>query len=353
MPPKKLTLVVGAGASRELGLPTGAELKVEISELLDIRFEHGITRISGDLEIFEALQLAAREGPQPHDVNPYLKAARHIRDALPQAISIDNFLDAHPGEKKMELCGKLAITQSILTAERNSILYIDRQASRATLPYKKIDGSWLNSFFKTLTENCRIEGLKKRLSEVAVVSFNYDRCIEHYLYHALQNYYGITAELAVECLNELEVHHPYGAVGKLPWQTSERPKVDFGANVGSHRLLELSKAIKTFTEGADPQSQETVNIKKSIASAQRVIFLGFAFHRLNMRLISPSIAPTGIDKSRKFFATAKGISGADCDIITKEISELWGVGETSVDLRNDLVCGRIFPEYTRSLSMVD
>jgi hypothetical protein len=35
----QLTLVIGAGASKEFGLPTGAELKSAIASLLNVKFE--------------------------------------------------------------------------------------------------------------------------------------------------------------------------------------------------------------------------------------------------------------------------------------------------------------------------
>jgi hypothetical protein len=52
----KTLFIVGAGASREFGLPTGAELKAQIAHLLDIRYEHGFSQESGDRLITEALK---------------------------------------------------------------------------------------------------------------------------------------------------------------------------------------------------------------------------------------------------------------------------------------------------------
>jgi len=50
--------VIGAGASKEAGLPTGYELKSKISKLLDIRFDQfGSKQKSGDYQIMAALRL--------------------------------------------------------------------------------------------------------------------------------------------------------------------------------------------------------------------------------------------------------------------------------------------------------
>jgi len=118
-------IVVGAGASSECRLPTGTELKRQIATLLDIRFPNGFEQTSGDTAICEAFRIqTTRSGPR-EDVNSYLHVSWRIRDAMPQAISIDNFVDAHQGNTKLELCGKLAIARAILSGEQRSLLYVN------------------------------------------------------------------------------------------------------------------------------------------------------------------------------------------------------------------------------------
>lgn len=55
---KKTLIVVGAGASKEVNLPTGYKLKHRISSILDIRFEDGNRQISGDHVVYDAIRLA-------------------------------------------------------------------------------------------------------------------------------------------------------------------------------------------------------------------------------------------------------------------------------------------------------
>ncbi|WP_428357229.1 hypothetical protein [Methyloprofundus sp.] len=116
----------GAGASKEANLPTGRELKDKISRLLDIRFDFH-QQEHGDYQIVNALrELVKGEDGKNGDINPYIHEAWHIRDALPQAISIDNFIDSQRGNEKIAICGKLAIVRSILDAEKNSILFFEK-----------------------------------------------------------------------------------------------------------------------------------------------------------------------------------------------------------------------------------
>jgi len=58
---KSLVLVVGAGASKEADLPTGAELKQRIADALDIRYgEFGSRKVSGDDLIDGALRILTK-----------------------------------------------------------------------------------------------------------------------------------------------------------------------------------------------------------------------------------------------------------------------------------------------------
>ena len=93
------------------------------------------------------------------------------------------FFDSHQGDGKLEICGKLAIVRSILEAERSSLLYIDATYENTTLAYEALENTWFNAFMQLLTENCRVDQLEERLASIGLVVFNYDRCIEHFLFH--------------------------------------------------------------------------------------------------------------------------------------------------------------------------
>ena len=214
----KTLFIVGAGASSEANLPTGEKLKQNIAKLLDYKYERYARQLGGDNDIYDALVAQSRKDDFVHpNLDSYIKAAWHIRDAMPQAISIDNFLDSQSGDTKIELCGKLAIVRSILSAEKGSLLYIDKNDTRNKLKFSDIQKKWYTSLWQLLTENCQKTDLAERFKSFALIVFNYDRCIEHFLFHSLQNYYKITGPEAAEIISNLEIHHPYGTAGDLPW----------------------------------------------------------------------------------------------------------------------------------------
>lgn len=138
----------------------------------------------------------------------------------------------------------------------------------------------------------------------------------------------------------------YGVVGHLPWQNDQ--SVAFGAELGSRRLLEIVNQIKTFTESVDPKSSEILAIRDNITNANNVVYLGFAYHKLNMKLLmsdSPAINPL---RTRLCFGTAKGISKSDCESIKVEFEDFYK-SIKKLDIRNDLDCYLLFKEYWRSL----
>ena len=101
--------VVGAGASAELGLPVGSGLARQITEKMDIRFERGYEAIgSGDHRLYD--QLVRLKGSNQE----WFGAATRIRNGLPFAQSIDDFLDQRRSDELINLYGKAAICQAIL-----------------------------------------------------------------------------------------------------------------------------------------------------------------------------------------------------------------------------------------------
>jgi hypothetical protein len=344
----KTVFVIGAGASEEANLPTGYELKREIAQLLDFRFDKWRRELEyGDRKIFQALILYdARAENTSENINSYIDNARHIRDALPQAISIDHFIDSQRDNDKIALCGKLAIVRSIMQAERKSLLYFNKQ-NDFNINFNSLDEIWYLPFFQLITENCNKNDLKERFQSITLIIFNYDRCIEHFMYYALLNYYKLSKVEAAEMVNSINIYHPFGSVGLLPWQVNSSP-MEFGAEPNPDQLLQLSKKIKTFTESTEPDSSEIRLIRKHVSCADRLVFIGFAFHPMNMQLIAPENKKDIDSTSIKCYATTYNISESDKEVISEQINELF---QSKIYIRMiNKKCCNFFSEFRRSLS---
>ena len=348
---KSLVFIIGAGASKEVGLPLGFELKNKIGEALDIRFDSaGYQRISGDPKIEQAFRLIT-QGPngRPGDINPHLYASWKIRDAMPQAASIDNFLDAHRDDPLIIECGKLAIASCILEAESKSMMRIDNSNINNTMNFKNLGETWYGDFFKFIVEGCQRQDVSEQLSKIAVITFNYDRCIEAYLHAALRNYYHTSIDETTELLSHLKIYHPYGSIGQLSWP-AHHPNIEFGGSPMPHQLVGIAKELKTFTEGTNKTHSEINEIRSLVKDGESLVFLGFGFNKQNLDLLfEPNTLP--IKVPGKIFGSAFGISETDCDYIAEEFETKRKYEKKRIKLNRHLSCRDFFKEYGRSISI--
>jgi hypothetical protein len=185
------------------------------------------------------------------------------------------------------------------------------------IPDKDFDDTWMPHFHSMVMETVQMDDVDA-FKNVIVINFNYDRTLEHYLYSALQMKFGLDESGASQFLSNLKVVRPYGKVGSLPWQQDE-PFVHFGKQVRDHNeLFSLSDGIKTYAEGASGDS----GIAQEMGRARMVVFLGFGFHRQNMKLLQ---ARTVAEDWRRAFATATKMDTGNYDILKIEIATKIGI----------------------------
>jgi hypothetical protein len=332
---KRTVFVVGAGASAELGLPIGAALADKITAKMDIQFERGFQPAGGgDYDLYSQLTHVHRQ----HAAQLQFAAWR-IRDGLPLvAQSIDDFLDQNRTDQLVNLYGKAAIVRTIAEAERDSVLYFNPMKSENHFDDKKLVTTWIKRFMHMLCRGLPREDVKGVFDQVSFIVFNYDRCIEHFLIHALQRGYAVGN--AAELVDGLDIIHPYGSIGDLK-------DVPFGH--GGLDYASLSQRIRTYTEQAASDARS--KISNMMAQAQQVIFLGFAYYDQNMAMLSPSKPfSDGVD----VFGTAYGMSNSDVEVVSTQITGWFsnpGYASTPGRIRIEQEkCADLFDFYTKSFT---
>ncbi|MEH2700251.1 hypothetical protein GFL93_09250 [Rhizobium leguminosarum bv. viciae] len=323
---RKTVFIVGAGASKEVGLPVGDELKTAITGKLNIRFDDGYSQNSGDKKIVEALRLIVNERGG-RDINPLCQSGRIIASAMPQAISIDNFLHTHANDADIVLMGKLGIAASILEAERSSKI----RAKEGVMDFGAHPHIWHNTFCKMLAEGVQLGELETIFDNVAFVTFNYDRCIEHFVSHWLENYFRISADHAQNLTRKLKVFHPYGQVGRLPWQGGGI-SVAYGAELSSRTLPQIAGQIRTFTERVDDDAM-LEEMRGYLALAEQVIYLGFSYGQMNMELLT--IPACSVYK--RLFGTTFRMSPANVQAVQARVEQSFTVNSTRWTGHQDFV----------------
>ncbi|MEO9463234.1 MAG: hypothetical protein ABJ242_10920 [Marinomonas sp.] len=313
------TFVIGAGASCELGLPSGDALKSEICKLLGS--EAGDRKIATSF-IDEINSRDRRMGIHPADGREERsRLASQIRTGLPLAPSIDNFLYSRGNDEKLVEFGKGAIAYRILEAERRSLFFPTHINSRlsgdrprsVSLDNPKIRDTWYYPLVQHLFAQTTLQDVKGHLEKIRFIIFNYDRCLEQFLLLALRGHFGVDENTAADILEAVEFVHPYGSLGPLPWQ-SQGGHLQFAAQANDRLdVFEIGQSLRTFTESTS--SDAVSKIHDAMGLSETLCFLGFGFLRQNLDLLrTPNSLATNI------FSTAYGISAVEYQNLKQTLS---------------------------------
>lgn len=274
---KPTALILGAGASMPYGFPSGQGLLTTIDKNLNkdklgshpnpdwiaILKDFGIS--DGDIQIFRQELFYSR-------------------------ISVDAFLEHRPEFLKV---GKLVIALSLIQYENNQNLFPDilrRQESW----YDYLRGK-LNAPFGDFDKN-----------KLSVITFNYDRSIEHYLFMVLKNTYGKSDEECAEKLNSIPIIHVHGRLGALPWlKGTVRPYTN---KINVEEVKVAGEQIIVISEGIDtsPEFEEAFKI---MMSADKIYFLGFGYNDVNLRRLG--VKKLNKNYSPKAHGTGYGLGRAE------------------------------------------
>jgi hypothetical protein len=340
----KTVFVIGAGASFEVGLPLGTDLLGEIVKLTDIKFDYH-RQISGDPAVLNALKEVLNEGADVTKLNEHIKAGWQLAASARQAKSIDAVIDALECPK-VELVGKIGIARAILAAEESSKFFATERDYPDRIDIKKFAKTWYAQISSILFDGLRKSEVNHVFENIEIINFNYDRCLETYLGHSIADYYGLQLPEAQGIVQTLVMHRPYGSIGKLPWLGRERPHVQFG-RAGPKDIASAAGQVRTFTEQIE--EGEALNaMRKAISSADRIVFLGFGFHRQNIELIAQ-----GVPKHCEIFGTAHGLSNDAKAIIRDELRSAFEMYDGHQSKRislGSLTCADFIAEHSRRLT---
>lgn len=352
---RKTLFIIGAGAGYDIGVPAGRQLAEDIAHRTRVVIDHGrLGRNTHDEEL--ALSFFERADPK---ANEFYEAFRLIHNGVLLANSIDDFLNIHEATPEVVTVGKSAIVRTILNAERSCKLYVDPSNIHNKLNVSSIRESWFVKFMQVLGPGRKTHEVENVLRDVSFITFNYDRCLEYFLRHALQLLYGIEPQRAADIVSSANIIHPYGSVGQLD-------QVQFGGETHARmNFRELAKAIKTYTERIE---EEAVlhSMQRTIREAQCIVFLGFAYHKQNMALLSP--APRS-RKTKQIYGTAYGMSDSDVSEVVEELGIFFPDEDVSpashsglapaplmidmhanIRIENKLTCSQLFDYYAKSLA---
>jgi hypothetical protein len=274
-------IVVGAGASVDYGMPLGADLVARTAEATNFWFENHISYLPtrGDKTLFETLK---RRCERDNDrLNLYVRSGQLLASALTSAVSIDDALYQLSENPVVIELGKYCIIRLILEAESKSSLRIPPDQGRLSRDAGL--GGWIEQILSMAISGLKLSEIRqKAFAKVTFINFNYDRCIEHYIFWALQRL-GVNAAEAQSTVAELTMIRPYGGLGSIVQGTQDY--LPFGNFAGRQDYFPFINRIRTYTESE--ALHDTAALERLVSEASMFLFLGFGFHRQNLELLRP------------------------------------------------------------------
>jgi len=192
--------IVGAGASVDFGLPVGDALANRIQETASAAIE-------GKNETGQFAGWLQERYRDQQSLKQRQAALLKIAERIYPAASIDRFIDQNSHDKHVEEMGKALIVAEIAKAEQNSTLSLDH-GERVDLRRPEIATSWCDTLLKMIVDGSHWLKVDEVGSNISIVCFNYDRCIERYLISGLQQAFGLTYGGAWDIVSNLNIIHP-------------------------------------------------------------------------------------------------------------------------------------------------
>lgn len=245
MTDRKTTLILGAGASMAYGYPLGSELR---TSLLALRPHIGVGE-----KVFK------------QRIDELAEFQRAF--SLSQMASIDAFLARRPEFSEI---GKLAIAATLLNLEAKNPLSECAHADH-----------WYFYLFNRIAASTSWEELD--LSWLKVVTFNYDRSLEHYLISALRHSYGKPLEVVLERFSQLEIIHVYGSLGAT--KPGTQGYFEYGSALDGGKIFQASRSLRVIPEGR-VEDETLIRARQAIFGADALAILGFGYDPVNLERLA-------------------------------------------------------------------
>lgn len=279
-------MVLGAGASNPYGFPCGREFKNRIVRLLD----------------------KVEDLPDSELTEEFIDRFRTSGESSP-----DRFLE-DPRHHKYLAVGKLCIARVLAAREIDENLWAPN-----------VSVCWYEEFVNSiLVDNERDLGIES--DEIyfdpgwTIVTFNYDRSLEHYLWRRVKSKFGELSDRSTRCWQSRpEIIHVHGLLGAY------RPYTLITGDAGRSYAPASGEDAETIAAYAaseiqiihesDSNSQEFRRARDAIYSASSVTFLGFGYDQRNLSKLDTQWS----DLARRGVRLDGTVQGIDRDVVLNHL----------------------------------
>lgn len=247
-------LVLGAGASKPYGLPTGVELRQEICH-----------QMRPDSKAVEAIR---RLGHEDDEIEYFRDQFHRSRVA-----SIDRFL---ANRAEFHAIGKAAIAAVLIQAEEPEHV-LDEKWLGGRNDDDGAHDDWYGYLWNTMEQSWAGFGG----NALFVITFNYDRSLEFFLATALANLHGKRFEEALnKVYSTLQIVHVYGTIGKLGTHNGKETRA-YRTELSEAAMRAAVSSLRVIPEYRDhPENARA--IQTFLTAAKRICYLGFSYDPINV-----------------------------------------------------------------------
>jgi hypothetical protein len=249
---RRVLLILGAGASADFSFPSGETL-VEII----------CNNLNPEVSVWSGI--LGGLGFSSEMIEAYKYDLFHSN-----RFSVDAFLEHRP---EFVQIGKASIALSLIPSENEQSLF--GTSLRPKNWYRYLYNKMATESFKDFQNN-----------QISIITFNYDRSIEHFFFTSIKSDYGKTESECAALLEHLPLVHVHGSLGSLPWQSKEGRS--YSPDLTVQTVEAAMNGIKIISEAAD-DSPELDIARELIRNAEMIYFLGFGYHPTNLRRLHPEL----------------------------------------------------------------
>jgi hypothetical protein len=250
----RIVLVLGAGASQPYGLLLGEALKCRVA-----------------IRTREMYDLKRNSAYDPDELKKFEHAV--WRNKLK---TMDEFLEDHP--RFLDIGARL-VADVIASYETDKGLF-------EGLP------DWYTALFNEL----RLQEKGPDLSRLAVVTFNYDRSLEHFIADSIKHNCPESKQLSARDMwNKVKIVHAHGSLG-------EYPAVGYGQVLDNEGFELAAKGLIMLTDKRD-QSASFKEAQQLVGQADKIVFIGFGYHKRTL----DSLFPNESFKGKEIYGTCYGM----------------------------------------------
>ena len=275
---KPTVLILGAGTSNDFGFPVGRSLLLQIC--------HGLS--ASNQHLFR--WMVQECGYDEQGVEEFRFALDHSGQQ-----SVDAFLERRP--EFLDI-GKAAISCALIPCENEEQLF-----ARST------DVRWYEYLFNKMNAPWDEFGNNK----LSIITFNYDRSLEHYLFESLKYTHGKDDEAVAGLLNKMAIVHIYGQLGRHPYLGGQvRP---YNQTITIEIVEQCVKEINIVHEDTEPSV--FANAHKVLENAEEVCFLGIGYDPTNLQRLKLDLVPEGAN----IYGSAYGLGIAERQSVERFFKE--------------------------------